>query len=77
MSYNDRTPLFEEDHELFASNPILTTTYYLKSDHTSPITLTLTAKSVFYTNSGNKQNKKGFMISFDTIFQVLRPKYKP
>ena len=77
MSYCDRPNLFEEDSDLYASNPILTNTYYLKSDHTSPVTLTLTAKSVFYTTPENKLNKHGFMISFDTIFQVLRPKYKP
>ena len=76
MSYSDKPKLFEEDSELFSTNPILTNTYYLKSDHTSPVTLTLTAKSIFYTTSDNKLKKTGFMISFDTIFQVLRPKYK-
>jgi len=77
MSYVDRPKLFEEDSDLFASNPILTSTCYLKSDHTSPVTLVLTSKSIFYTTPENKQAKKGFMITFDTIFQMLRPKYKP
>ena len=77
MSYADRPKLFEEDQGIIATNPILTNTFYLKSDHTIPVTLVLTSKSVFYHTPENKQNKIGFMISFDTIFQVLRPKYKP
>ena len=77
MSYAERPKLFESDSDLIAANPILTTTFYLKSDHTSPCTLVLTNKSVFYTTPSDKQMKIGFMISFDTIFQILRPKYKP
>ena len=38
--------------------------------------LFLTTKTVFYYQSENKNNKKGFMITFDIIFQILRPKYK-
>ena len=76
MSY-DRPKLFEEDSDLIAANPILTSTYYLKSDHTSQCTLVLTNKSVFFTTLEDRQLKRGFMISFDTIFQILRPKYKP
>ena len=77
MSYADRPKLFEEDSDLIATNPLLTTTFYLKQDHTSPVTLVFTSKSIFYNTPENKANKKGFMISFDTIFQILRPKYKP
>jgi hypothetical protein len=77
MSYGDRPKLFEDDTGLIASNPLLTNTFYLKQDQTGPVTLVLTAKSVFYHAADNKLSKKGFMISFDTIFQVLRPKYKP
>ena len=77
MSYADRPKLFEEDSDLISSNPLLTTTFYLKSDHSSQVTLVLTAKSVFYTPAEDRLSKRGFMISFDTIFQVLRPKYKP
>ena len=76
MSYSESRKLFEEDADLIATNPILTTTYYLKEDHTSPITLVYTSKSIFYTAPENRQLKKGFMITFDTIFQILRPKYK-
>jgi hypothetical protein len=60
-----------------ANNSILTSTFNLKPDNTAPVTLVLTPKSVFYHFSDNKQNKKGFMITFDTIFQIVRPKYKP
>jgi hypothetical protein len=77
MSYVDRPKLFEEDSELASTNPLLTSTLYLKPDYTSPVTLVLTNKSIFFTTPENKQSKKGFMISFDTIFQLLRPKYKP
>ena len=75
MSYADRPKLFEEDSDLPSANPLLTSTFYLKSDHSSPVTLVFTSKSVFYT-SLDTHLKLGFRVSFDTIFQVLRPKYK-
>lgn len=77
MNYPEKRKLFEEDSELPSSNPILTTILYLKPDNTLPVTLVLTPKTVFYHPPDNKSLKKGFMISFDTIFQILRPKYKP
>jgi len=77
MNLNEKRKLFEDDNELISNNLILSSTYYLKPDNTSPITLVLTPKSIFYHHPENKSNKKGFMITFDTIFQVLRPKYKP
>ena len=39
--------------------------------------LILTQKAVLYHPPHDKMHKKGFMISFDTIFQILRPKYNP
>lgn len=77
MSFIDKRKLFEEDDDFTSTNSILTTTFYLNKDNTSPIVLVLNSKSVFYHTSDNRQIKKGFMITFDTIFQILRPKYKP
>jgi hypothetical protein len=77
MNFQDKRKLFEEDSDLSAFNHILSTTFYLKSDHTAPITLVLTPKTIFYHLPENKSIKKGFMITFDTIFQIIRPKYKP
>lgn len=77
MNLSDKRKLFEDDNEIISSNPILTTTFYLKPENTSSVVLVLTPKSVFYYFPDNKQNKKGFMITFDTIFQIIRPKYKP
>jgi hypothetical protein len=77
MNLSERPKLFEEDNEIMQSNPLLTATFFLKSDHSSPVVLVLTPKSVFFHLPDNKQNKQGFMITFDTIFQVLRPKYQP
>jgi calcium-dependent protein kinase len=55
---------------------VLTTTFYLKPDNTSPVVLVLTPKTVYYHPVDSKSSKRGFMITFDTIFHVLRPKYK-
>lgn len=77
MSFIDKRKLFEEDEDFTSTNSILTTTLYLNKEHTSPVVLVLTNKSVFYHTPDNRQLKKGFMITFDTIFQILRPKYKP
>lgn len=77
MSFIDKRKLFEEDEDFNTSNSILTANYFLNKDHTSPVTLVLTNKAVFYHTPDNRTVKKGFMITFDTIFQVLRPKYKP
>jgi hypothetical protein len=77
MHLGDKRKLFEDDNELPSANPILSTTLYLDSDYTHPVTLVLTPKAVFLHQPDNKHSKKGFMITFDTIFQILRPKYKP
>lgn len=77
MSFGDKRKLFEEDADFTSGNPILTTQFYLKQDNTGPVVLSLTPKSVFFHTAENKTAKKGFMITFDTIFQILRPKYKP
>jgi hypothetical protein len=77
MNLSDKRKLFDDDIEIPYINPIITTPLFLKPDLTNPVTLVLTPKSVYYYQPDNKQNKKGFMITFDTIFQILRPKYKP
>jgi hypothetical protein len=77
MIYSEKRKLFEEDSDLSASNPVLNSTLYLKGDNTMPVTLVLTSKTVFYHPLDNRIAKRGFMITFDTIFQIVRPKYKP
>ena len=77
MSFIDKRKLFEDEDEFISANPILSSTFYLNKDQISPVVLVLTNKSVFYHPPDNKIDNKGFMINFDTIFQVLRPKYKP
>ena len=62
---------------MLSTNPILNTTLFLKSDYTQPVVVVLTPKTVFYHPVDNKSTKRGFMITFDTIFQIIRPKYKP
>jgi len=77
MIFSDKRKLFEEDSDLSSANPLLTSTLYLKGDLMMPVSLVLTNKTVFYHPPDNRLAKRGFMITFDTIFQVIRPKYKP
>jgi hypothetical protein len=77
MSFIDKRKLFEEDEEFNTSNTVLTSNFFLNKDYSGPVTLALTHKAIFYNTSENRALKKGFMITFDTIFQILRPKYKP
>lgn len=72
----EKRKLFDDDLELMPNNPILTSSFYLKPDNTSSVVLTLNSKCVFYHMPDAKQVRKGFYITFDTIFQILRPKYK-
>ena len=76
MSFGDKRKLFEEDTDFTANNPLLNTHFFLNKEHTLPVVLSLTPKSVFFHAPENRAVKKGFMITFDTIFQILRPKYK-
>jgi len=77
MNFTDKRKLFDDDIDIPFTNPIITTPMFLKPDLTNPVTLILTQKSIYYYLPENKSNKKGFIITFDTIFQILRPKYKP
>lgn len=77
MNLSEKRKLFDDDIDIPYANPIITTTFFLKADLTVPLTLILTPKSVYYYHHDNKQSKKGFIITFDTIYHILRPKYKP
>lgn len=74
MSAEKRRNIFDDDCEFVNSNPILSSTFFLAEDQTSPVTLVLTSKVVFYHLPDNRQTRQGFNIRFETIFQILRTK---
>lgn len=73
---NEKRKLFDDDLEFISSNPIISSTFFLKENNTEPIVLVLTPKCLFYHLPENRQARKGFIITFDTIFQIMRPKPK-
>jgi hypothetical protein len=74
MENQNKKKLFDDDCEIVNTNPILTAQFYLTEDSQKPITLVLTQKVIFYHFPENKQARKGFIIKFETIFQILRTK---
>ncbi len=73
---DEKRKLFDDDLEFISSNPIISSTCYLKENNTEAVVLVLTPKCVFYHYPENRQVRKGFVITFDCIFQIMRPKPK-
>jgi hypothetical protein len=76
MNLTERRRLFDSEIEIMSNNPLLSSPFYLRSDYTLPVTLVLTPKAVYYHSPDNKLQRKGFLITFDTIFQAIRQKSK-
>ena len=76
MNMEEKRNLFDDDLEFISSNPLISSTFYLKPDNTESVLLVLTPKCIFYHLPENRQARKGFLITFDSIFQILRPKPK-
>lgn len=48
MNMDGKKILFDDDLEFISSNPIISSTFYLKADNTEAVVLVLTAKCIFY-----------------------------
>ena len=74
MDSQIKRKLFDDDCEVVGSNPILSAQFFLTDDNSKPVILVMTQKVIFYHFPENRQNRKGFNIRFETIFQILRTK---